>query len=209
MDASSVKDGLSAIACEILEDVCKEAEALIAASEEEAKRALQAAKEESEKNYQAIIDSATNRAEMEKRKIKSLTEVEARNQLLQTKEAVIDAAFETALSQINAFTKTEQYHNYLLTLIEKTARKIGSKKLIIHVNAEDRKWLNEESLTKLSKKFHLELQLSNRDELVAGGCRIETVDGKIVLNNTMENRLQELKPALRVEVARILFDKEA
>lgn len=209
MCALSVKDGLSAIAREVLEDVCKEAETLIAASEEDAKRRLRAAKEDADKNYQAIIDHTTTRAEAEKRRITSLTEVEMRNQLLQTKEALVDAVFEKVVSRLEAFTKTEEYHNYLLRLIEKTAKTIGSKKLTLYVNAKDKKWLNEGSLDRLSKKLRLDLQLSRQEEDVVGGCKIETTDGKISSDNTLENRLKELKPVLRVDVARILFGKEA
>lgn len=208
MNGLSVKDGLSAIAREILEDILKEAEALVSTSGEDAKRTLRTAKEEADKNYQIIIDRATTRTETEKRRITSLTEVEMRNQLLQTKESLVDAAFEKAQSRLKAFTKTEEYHDYLLMLIEKTAKTIGSKKLVVYVNAKDKKWLNEGKFDRLSRKLRVQLKLANQDEEVAGGCKIETADGKVVSDNTLENRLKELKPILRVEVARILFGKE-
>ena len=49
----SVKDGLSAIANEVLEDVQKEAEAIILAAEKEAKETLKTAKKQADQNYQA------------------------------------------------------------------------------------------------------------------------------------------------------------
>jgi V/A-type H+-transporting ATPase subunit E len=209
MSALSVKDGLSAIAREVLQDVQKEAEAIIVAAEKDAKQTLRAAKEEADANYQITIDQATTQAAVEKRKITSLTEVEVRNQLLQTKETLVNAAFEKAQTQLAAFTKTEQYHEHLLALIEETAKKIGSKKLTVHVNAKDKEWLAQGDLAKLSKKLRFELSLSDQTEQIMGGCKIETADGKVVSDNTLENRLQELKPALRVDAARILFGKEA
>jgi V/A-type H+-transporting ATPase subunit E len=208
VSVSKVKEGLSAIASEILADVLKEAEAIILESEKEAKKILKTAKEEADKNYASAIDQATTKAENEKRKITSLTEVEMRNRLLQTKETVVDTAFQKALDRLDDFAKTEEYNDYLLGLIEKAAERIGSKKLIVRVNAKDKAWLKQDHLSRLAKKSRFELKLSDQTEDCIGGCKIQTVDGKVVYDNTIENRLQELKPALRVEVAKILFGKE-
>ncbi len=209
MSATNVKEGLSAIAREVLEDVQREAEALIASAEKDAQRTLRAAKDEAEKNYQATVDLGTAKAEAEKRKNMSLTEVDIRNRLLQTKETLVDKALQTAQERLSAFTKTKRYHTYLLELIEGTAKKIRSKSLIISVNATDRAWLAQGEFKKLARKLHLELTLAEKAETVMGGCKIQTADGKIVADNTFDNRLQELRPTLRVEVARVLFGKEA
>ncbi len=209
MSATNLKEGLSAIAREVLEDVQKEAEGLIASAEKDAQQTLRAAREEAEKNYQIVIDLGTAKAETEKRKITALTEVEIRNRLLQTKETLVGKALQKAQENLSAFTKTKRYHTYLLQLIEETAKKIPSKSLIVSVNAMDKSWLAQGELDKLSKRLRLELTLAKEAETAMGGCRIQTADSKIVSDNTIENRLQELKPALRVEVARMLFGKEA
>jgi V/A-type H+-transporting ATPase subunit E len=205
----SIKDGLSAITSEVLEDVQKEAEAIIIAAENEAKETLKAAKEQADQKYQAIINQAKTKAENERRKITSVTEVEMRNRLLQTKEDIVNTAFEKALIKLEDFVTTEKYHEYLLKLIEEVAERIGQKKLVVQVNAKDQAWLTQDILNLLSKKLHCELKLSDQTEDCVGGCKIQTVDGKITYDSTIDNRLQELKPALRVEVAKILFGKEA
>jgi len=64
-------------------------------------------------------------------------------------------------------------------------------------------------LNRLSKKLRRELNLSDENEDFIGGCKIQTIDGKITYDSTIDNRLQELKPALRVEVAKILFGEKA
>jgi len=205
----SIKDGLSAITSEVLEDVQKEAEAIIIAAENEAKETLKAAKEQADQKYQAIINQAKTKAENERRKIASVTEVEMRNRLLQTKEDLVNTAFEKALIKLEGFVTTEKYHEYLLKLIEEVAERIGQKNLVVQVNAKDKAWLTQDILNLLSKKLHCELKLSDQTEDCVGGCKIQTVDGKITYDSTIDNRLQELKPALRVEVAKILFGKEA
>jgi V/A-type H+-transporting ATPase subunit E len=204
----SIKDGLLAITSEVLGDVQKEAEAIILAAENEAKETLKAAKEQADQNYQIIINQAKTKAEAERRKITSVTEVEIRNRLLQTKEDLVDGAFEKALVKLENFVKTEEYHEYLLKLIEEVVKKFGQKNVVVQVNVKDKTWLTQDMLNRLSKKLRHELKLSDETGHYIGGCKIQSVDGKLTYDSTIDNRLQELKPALRVEAAKILFGKE-
>lgn len=204
----SIKEGLSAIANEVLEDVQKEAEAIIVSAENQAKETLKAGKEQAIQNYQTLMNQATNKAEGERRKIASVTEVEMRNRLLQAKEGLVNAAFDKALVKLKDFVTTEEYHGYLLQLVEEVARRIGQKELVIHVNANDKRWLTPDMLNRLSKKLHCDIKLSKQTEAFIGGCKIETLDGKISYDSTIDNQLKELKPTLRVKVAKILFEKK-
>jgi len=205
----SIKDGLIAITNEVLEDVQKEAEAIILAAENEAKTILKSAKEQADQNYQTIIAQAKINSEDESRKIASITEVEIRNRLLRTKEDLVDAAFEKTLAKLEKFTESKEYMNYLPKLIEQVAKQIDRKNLVVQVNAKDKTWLTQAKLNSLCKKLNCELTLSDKEGQFIGGCKIETKDGKITYDNTIDNRLQEVKSAMRVEAAKILFEKEA
>jgi len=205
----SIKDGLLAITNEVLEDVQKEAQAIVLKAETEAKQILNTAKEQADQNYQTIITQAKGKAENERRKIASVTEVEIRNRLLQTKEELVDAAFEKTLTKLEEFTTTKEYNDYLLNLIEQAVKRINSKNLLMQVNAKDKTLLKQTTLNALSKKLNCKLTFSGKTEKFIGGCKIETEDGKITCDNTIDNRLRELKPVLRVEVAKILFEEEA
>ena len=204
----SVKDGLAAIANEVLGDVQKEAEAIISSSQNQAKETLKVAKQQADEKYKTIINQATAKAEGEKRKIASVTEVEMRNQLLKSKEELVDIAFDKALARIKEFAATDEYNRYLLKLIKEVAKRIGQKKLAIQVNAKDKAWLTQDTLNRLSVKLNCELTLLDQTEDCIGGFKIQTVDGKITYDSTLDNRLEELRPLLRVEVAKILFGKE-
>jgi len=205
----SIKVGLSAIANEVLGDVQKEAEEIIVSAENQAKETLKVGKEQAVQNYQTLMNQATTKAEGERRKIASVTEVEMRNRLLQTKEGLVDTAFDKALAKLKDFVATEEYRGYLLELIKEVAGRIGQKNLVVKVNAKDKGWLTQDMLNRLSKKLHCEIKLSEQTEDFIGGCKIETADSKIAYDSTIDNRLKELKPTLRVDVAKILFEKEA
>jgi len=200
-----VKGGVSAIASEVLGDVQKEAEAVMLSAENDAKETLKAAKKRADQNYRDIISQSTAKAEAESRKIASVTEVEIRNRLLQTKEDLVDSAFEKAIIKLKNFVKTNEYHNYLLKLVVDASEKIGQKDLVVQVNAKDEGWFTQDTLNSLSKKLHRELTLSDKTGDYIGGCIIQTEDGKIIYDVTLDIRLQELKSVLRVEVAKMLF----
>jgi len=204
----SVKDGLAAIANEVLGDVQKEAEDIISSSQNQAKETLKVAKQQADEKYKTIINQATAKAEGEKRKIASVTEVEMRNQLLKSKEELVDIAFDKALARIKEFAATDEYNRYLLKLIKEVAKRIGQKKLAIQVNAKDKAWLTQDTLNRLSKQLNCELTLLDQTEDYIGGFKIQTVDGKITYDSTLDNRLGELRSVLRLKVAKILFGKE-
>jgi V/A-type H+-transporting ATPase subunit E len=204
----SIKDGLLAITNEVLEDVQKEAQAIIFKAENEAKQTLKTAKEKADEDYQTIIAQAKGKAENERRKITSVTEVEIRNRLLETKGELVDAAFEKTFDKLEKFTATKDYSDYLLNLIEQAAKQINSKNLLVQVNAKDKFLLKQTALNVLGKKLNCKLTFSDKTEEFIGGCKIETEDGKMTYDNTLDSKLRELKPALRVEVAKILFGEE-
>ena len=205
----SIKDGLLAITNEVLEDVQKEAQAIILAAENEAKQILTGAKDQADQNYQIMISQAKGKAENERRRISSVTEVEIRNRLLQTKEELVDTAFQKTIAKIEKFVATKEYFVYLLNLIEQAAKQINIKHLLVQVNAKDKILLKETALNALGKKLNCKLTFSDKTEEFTGGCKIETENGKITYDNTIDNRLRELKPTLRIEVAKILFGEEA
>lgn len=205
---SKIKEGLSAIAREVLEDAEKEAEALVLNVEKEAKETLKETKSEADKIYTTTMSEAAVKIEVESRRIQSLSEVEARNLLLETKEALVDKAFEKAQSQFNSFVKTEAYHGYLLTLIKEAAKNLETKDLVVYVNQVDKTWLAKGHLQKLSEKLLIDLKLGKEVEPILGGCKIQTVDGKKTYDNTLENQLKQLRPVLRGEIAQVLFTEE-
>jgi len=204
----NVRDGLSAIAKAVLADVQKEAEDLILTAETDAKKALEASKQKADLNYQAALNNAVTRAEAEKRRIASITEVEMRNFLLQAKEELVDAVFDKALLRLKEFVETEEYHQYLLKLIQKVAKSIEQQSLVIQVNAKDKAWLTQEKVDGISKKLNRELKILAETGDFIGGFKIQTQDGKITFDSTIDTKFNDLKPLLRVELAKMMFKEE-
>jgi vacuolar-type H+-ATPase subunit E/Vma4 len=202
------KSGVAAIADEVIGDVQKEAEAIISEAENQAKEILRVAKEKADQTFRQIVAESKEKAESEKRKIASITEVDLRNRLLQTKEALVGQAFEKTVNGLKDFVKTEQYPSYLLRQIEEIAEKMQQKILIVEVNLKDKTWLTPDLLKPAQKKLNVVFQISDQTQEYIGGAKLSSADGKIIYDGTLDNRLEELKPELRIEIAKQLFKGE-
>jgi len=201
----SVKEGLVAIASEILEDVKREAEKLVHDAERAAEEILRRAKENAEKIRGQLIAEAKRQGELERRKILSQAEMEMRTRTLQVKEELVNEAFQRALTRLKEFTQTEGYHACLLKLIQEASERVNSKDLVVYVNPRDRRWLLNVGLDELCKRFNKRLKLADETISCLGGCIIRSPDGRLSYDNTLEKRLERLRDILRVQVARILF----
>jgi V/A-type H+/Na+-transporting ATPase subunit E len=208
MSKARIKEGLEGIAREVLADVQKEADIIILKAEKEAKEILKVAKDDSDKIYATVMAEVVTKASSEKRKMDSKSDVDVRNRLLMVKDALVQTTFEKAQLRLNEFINEDTYHEFLLRLIEEASRKIGSKNLMVQVNSKDKVWLTQENIDILSKRLRLDLILAEETIPSMGGCKVQTTDGKLVYDNTFENRIEQIKPTLRLEVAKILFQKE-
>jgi V/A-type H+-transporting ATPase subunit E len=206
---SSVSKGLSGIAKEVLEDVEKEVESIIIEAESQAKRILDEAEKEAEERYQSIIKNNKRRIEAERAEKTILFEIETKNKLLQAQEEVINKIFEKTLSRLRKYALTRKYQDCLTKLVVEACKKINADKLVIQLNQNDYKILTKEKLRDISKDVGAKLVKSDKQINNVGGVIIKSSDGKIVINNTFENRLNTLKPYLRVKIAKILFREES
>lgn len=204
---ANVKKGLVAIASEILEDVQKESEKIIREAETKAKEILKQAKTEAEKRHADSIAEAKQKSEQEYNKTKSLTAIEIRNIHLQAKEEQLNSVFDEAVAQLKKFVDSKNYSNYLLSFVEEAAKNIESDNLVIYVNSKDQKLFKTSQLEDLSKKLDKKLTLSKETIECMGGCIVKTPDGKLSHDNTFENRLQVLKPNIRVKLEKMLFQE--
>jgi V/A-type H+-transporting ATPase subunit E len=194
------KTGISAIAREVIDEVQKEAETTIIDAQNQAKETLRLANKKAQETYHTIIVDAKKQADAQKHKSVSTAEVEMRNRLLQVKEDLVDAVLDRAVVELEDFTKTPKYQNYILRLITTTAEKMAQPDLIVYVNTKDKGWLTKDLLNPISKEYNTELQLAPTQLNIIGGCKIQTKDGKITYDATLDSHLQELKPTLRNQI---------
>jgi len=205
---SNISRGLASITKEILEDAERDARNIISRAEAEAERILKHAKEEAERRYEEIIKKGKERIKDKKRQAISLFELETKNNLLEAKEEIIEEVYDEAIKRLRRYTCTEEYTNCILRLIREASRQINSDALIIRLNERDHQILTKKRLDELSRKLGVKIIKSDEKINCIGGVVVTSLDGKIIVDNTFENRLRILKDSLRTKIAKILFEEE-
>ena len=205
---SNISRGLASITKEILEDAERDARNIISRAEAEAERILKHAKEEAERRYEEIIRKSKERIKDKKRQAISLFELETKNNLLEAKEEIIEEVYDEAIKRLRQYTLTEEYTNCILRLIREASRQIKSDALIIRLNERDYQILTKKRLDELSRKLGVKIIKSDEKINCTGGVVVTSLDGKIIVDNTFENRLRILKDSLRTKIAKILFEEE-
>ena len=204
---ASITRGLKSIAKEILESAEKEAEALILRAEAQAEKILEEARKKAERRYNSIIRESRERMKAEEMQLNSIFELEAKNKLLKVKEELIKEVYDEALNRLREYVLTEDYVNCLLRLISEASGRIPSGELEIRLNERDYSRITEKQLLDLSKNIGVKLIKSEKRIRCIGGVVVASPDGKIVIDNTFEIRLNSLKGSLRAKIAKILFQE--
>ena len=191
-----------------MEDAERESKTTILRAEAQAEKILEEAEKEAERKYESIINENKEKLRTREQRMIILFELEAKNKLLKAKEELIEEVYNKTLSRLREYTLTEDYMNCLLRLISEASRQISSNELIIQLNERDYQALTEKRLLDFSRKIGVKLVKSKKRIDCIGGVIVMSPDGKIVVDNTFENRLRMLKSSLRVKVAEILFQEE-
>ena len=143
----------------------------------------------------------------EEMQLNSIFELEAKNKLLKVKEELIKEVYDETLNRLREYVLTEDYVNCLLRLISEASGRIPSGELEIRLNERDYSRITEKHLLDLSKNIGVKLIKSEKRIRCIGGVVVASPDGKIVIDNTFENRLNSLKGSLRAKIAKILFQE--
>ena len=161
----------------------------------ESKETLTNSQKSLEQEYDKIVDEGKKEAEKIHKQIVGSSDLESRNKQLLLVEKAIDNAFEIALEKINATNRSGDYSKLIRSLIEEATKTLGTNDVTIFTNLKDK----EAVQSVLSNFSGAELSSETIDCL--GGIKIRSKDGSMTFDNTIDARLERLKPLIRKEIA--------
>jgi V/A-type H+-transporting ATPase subunit E len=153
-----------------------------------------------------IVEAARKQAENLKRQIIGSARLGARNQELLTIENAVNKAFEEAKKKLQASGSTDRYKQLLKQMIEESMSAVGeSNAVIIECNKNDVELVrNVVSELQTSGKLQQQARVSDQHIDVLGGIRIKSSDGTMTYDNTLDSRIERLKPLIRKNIAQML-----
>lgn len=155
-----------------------------------------------------IVESARKQAENLKRQIVGSSRLAARNKELVTIETDVNRAFVQARERLANSGKDESYRALMTKIIEDSIPQVGSDQVVIECNKNDAE-LVKKIVADLSKKSSkVTATVSDKPIDAIGGIRVRSADGTMSFDNTLDSRIERLKPLIRKNIARMLRGEE-
>jgi vacuolar-type H+-ATPase subunit E/Vma4 len=156
-----------------------------------------------EGEYQNIISNAEKKAENLKRQVIGSSKLSARNKELVLIEQAVNDVYVKAKEKLLSYSEDSNYKDMLIKILDESIPNLGSYDIIIECLKKDVdlfKKQTESLALKYNKKIKIQSNLKNS----LGGFKIKSSDGSITLNNTLDSRIESLKPLIRKNIAQIL-----
>ena len=167
---------------EILERANREAEEIIREAEEKA--ALIKAE---------FLKESLHRAEAERNRLTHLTNEEIKASLSHIKEDLFSQAFLVASADLKDIRRSPGYPELFKRLLEEAIREAGNEKHVLHISGQDQNICKTISSDYPISSIQVDLE-------TAGGLSLSSSDGKIIVSNTMESRIERAKDIYKLEI---------
>ena len=148
-----------------------------------------------EQDYDRILDEGRKESEKIEKQIVGSSDLESRNKQLLLVEASVVKVFDKAIEKIGATSRNENYSKLITTLLDESTEALGTTEVMVYTNSKDQDVVKP----LLSKYSGSELSSETIDCL--GGVEIKSKDGSMSFNNTIDARLERMKPLIRKEIA--------
>lgn len=150
-----------------------------------------------EQEYEKIISEGNKEADKIKKQIIGSSDLGARNKQLMALEQVVDDVFTKALEEIANTDRSGDYANLARTLLSESTGILGTTEVVVFTNSKD-----AETVKSLLPQFP-GAELSGQTVDCIGGVVVQSKDGTMKFDNTIDARIERLKPLIRKEIATI------
>ncbi|MDH5697676.1 MAG: V-type ATP synthase subunit E [Nitrosopumilus sp.] len=179
----------------ILSQTEKEIESNISSALSDSQKTLNDALPNLEREYDKIIADGKKEADKIEKQITGGADIEARNKQLLALEESVDKVFKSALDQIVNADRSDDYANLIKSLLEESTKILGTSEIIVFTNSKD-KDIVQSSLSGFPGS-----ELSSETIECLGGVKIKSKNEAMTFDNTLDARIERLKPLIRKEIA--------
>lgn len=143
-----------------------------------------------EEAYDSIQHSITEAKKASNEKILHV-ELEAKKQLLLTREQIINEVMENTLEKLKSFTKTEEYGKWLMTKIEKAIFEVGKGAKVVYISSDDLKF--KEQIEMLSDdSTRITVEAADEKDFI-GGAKVFNPGRRVSVDYSFKEMLAEEK----------------
>ncbi len=162
---------------------------------DESLKALSKSESKFEQEYDRIIEEGKKEADKIEKQIVGSSDLESRNKQLKLVAESVQNVFEKAIEQIKSAKRDANYTKLIETMLTEATQTLGTTEVTISTNKNDKEIVNS-----LLSKFP-GAKLSSETINCLGGVEVSSKDGSMSFNNTIDARIDRMKPLIRKEIA--------
>lgn len=197
-------DNIKGLSSAVLSDVRGNAEQALTDAKAKAELIRKQAADQAAAERAQIMAKASVEAERIRSQAIATTQLKARTQELEEREALLNSVFDAAAEKLTTVQKSSDYEKTAQLLLREAVVQIGANVVKVHADQATGKFITHSVIEKLAKELNIKIQI---DEPLAKGTGVvvETEDGHRQYDNTLETRLKRMRDTLRAPVYHILM----
>ena len=148
-----------------------------------------------EEEYEKIISDGKKEADKIQKQIVGSADLEARNKALLVVQESAEKVLAKAKEKIANTERNSDYSNLISKLLTEATSALGTSEVIVYTNSKDKDAV-QSAVSSISGA-----ELSSDLIDCMGGVKVTSKDGSMSFDNTMDARIELLKPLIRKDIA--------
>ena len=148
-----------------------------------------------EEEYEKIIADGKKEADKIEKQIIGSADLQSRNKTLLIVQESTDKVLEKAKEKISNMDRNSEYSSLIAKLLAEATSALNTSDVIVFTNSKD-KDVVQSAVSNISGA-----ELSNDTIDCMGGVKVTSKDGSMSFDNTIDARIELLKPLIRKDIA--------
>ncbi len=187
----------------ILNEAQSEAADVRTTAQSKADAVKQRAVAEAQRERSDIVEKAQREAARLRSQAISTAQLKARSGELEHREKLLVQVFEAAERAIESVPQRKDYGSIASSLVREGVQQLNAPEIEVRADAATAKHLTPSVVQSLSTELHVQLSIGQALERGVGVV-LQTPDGHLQFDNTLQTRLARLRSTLRAAVYGIL-----
>ena len=162
---------------------------------EEAQKTLSDSLPMLEEEYEKIMSDGKKEADKIAKQIVGSADLATRNKALLLVQESADKVLEKAKEKIQNMDRNSEYSSLITKLLTEATEALNTSEVIVYTNSKD-KDVVQSAVSSIS-----DAEMSNDMIDCMGGVKVTSKDGSMSFDNTIDARIELLKPLIRKDIA--------
>ncbi len=201
---ATVDENIQALSHAVMTEAQGEAEQKLEEARKKADDIRAKSEEQAAADRTRILENANKEADRLRKQTIASAHLKARTLQLEQREEILNRVFDQARKQLTDVQNDGGYKEVAVSLLKEALGRLGSNSAIVQADERTQKIFTPDILNSVSTETGVKLELG--EPLKQGnGVVVQTADGHLRYDNTLETRMGRLQDSLRNPIYQLLM----